>query len=119
TGSAVGEAVKASELAGENGNPPLNEHWNTVWLAFAAAILLVATLGIYAYRIGVRRGGESAPAPQAALEKPLVTLQQEMSDAGHDREALLGQMAERDKTIGSLRRQLEEQASELSKLKDE
>ncbi len=119
TGSAVGEAARSSELPGEIGNPHLNEHWNTVWLPFAAAILLVATLGIYAYRIGVRRDGESAPAAQATLEKPVVTLQQELSDAGHDREALLAQMAERDKMVGDLRRQLEEQASELSKLKEE
>jgi len=42
-----------------------------------------------------------------------------MSDAGHDRELLLAQMAERDTVIVNLRRQVEEQTAELSKLRDE
>jgi hypothetical protein len=96
----------------------LSEHWNTVWLPFAAAILLAATLGIYAYRAGVRRGGENAPVPQRAIEQPSAPLQQQVSDAAHDREVLLAQMAERDKMIANLRRQVEDQSAEITKLKD-
>ena len=96
----------------------MSEHWNTVWLPFAAAILLAATLGIYAYRVGVRRGGENAPAPQRAIEQPSAPLQQQISDAAHDREVLLAQMAERDKMIANLRRQVEDQSAEITKLKD-
>jgi len=39
---------------------------------------------------------------QASIEKPIVTPQQQMSDAGHDRELLLAQMAERDTVIVNL-----------------
>jgi hypothetical protein len=117
--SAFAQTASASVVDSRNGKPLLSEHWNTVWLPFAAAILLVATLGIYAYRVGVRRGAENAPPVQASIEKPIVTPQQQMSDAGHDRELLLAQMAERDTVIVNLRRQVEEQTAELSKLRDE
>jgi anti-sigma factor RsiW len=112
------DAVRADETAERNGKPRLSEHWNTVWLPFAAAILLAATLGIYAYRVGVRRGGENAPVPQRAIEQPSAALQQEVSDAAHDREVLLAQMAERDKLIANLRQQVEDQSGEITKLKD-
>ena len=89
------------------------------WLPFAAAILLAATLGIYAYRAGIRRGAENAPVPQTAIEQqPTAALPQQLSDAAHDREVLLAQMAERDKMIASLRRQVEDRSGEITKLKD-
>jgi len=112
------EILRVGELSEPNGKPVLSEHWNTVWLPFAAAILFAATLGIYAYRAGIRRGAENAPVPQAAIEKPTAALQQQISDAGHDREVLIAQMAERDKMIASLRHQVEEQSAEITKLKD-
>jgi Putative zinc-finger len=111
-------AARADELPERNGKPRLSEHWNTIWFPFAAAILLAATLGIYAYRAGVRRGGENAPVPQRAIELPSAPLQQQVSDAAHDREVLLAQMGERDKMIASLRRQVEDQLAEITKLKD-
>jgi hypothetical protein len=111
--------VSASEFPERNGKPRLSEHWNTVWLPFAAAILLAATLGIYAYRAGIRRGTENAPVPQTAIEQqPTAALPQQLSDAAHDREVLLAQMAERDKMIASLHHQVEEQSSDITKLKD-
>jgi hypothetical protein len=112
------DAVGADELAARNGKPRLSEHWNTVWLPFAAAILLAATLGIYAYRAGVRHGGENAPVPQRVIEQPSAPLQQQVSDAAHDREVLLAQMAERDKMIANLRQLVEDQSGEITKLKD-
>lgn len=112
------EILRVTELSEPNGKPVLSEHWNTVWLPFAAAILFAATLGIYAYRAGIRRGAENAPVPQAAIEKPTAAVQQQISDAGHDREVLIAQMAERDKMIASLRHQVEEQSAEITKLKD-
>jgi hypothetical protein len=118
TKSVEPDAARADELSERNGKPRLSEHWNTVWLPFAAAILLAATLGIYAYRAGVRRGGENAPVPQRAIEQPSAPPQQQVSDAAHDREVLLAQMAERDKLIANLRQQVEEQSAEITKLKD-
>jgi len=118
TGSARATAGSVSEFPERNGKPRLSEHWNIVWLPFAAAILLAATLGIYAYRAGIRRGAENAPVPQTVIEQPTAPLPQQLSDAAHDREVLLAQMAERDKMIANLRRQVEDQSGEITKLKD-
>jgi len=119
TESARSAAGSVSEFPERNGKPRLSEHWNMVWLPFAAAILLAATLGIYAYRAGMRRGAENAPVPQTAIEQqPTAPLPQQVSDAAHDRELLLAQMAERDKMIASLHHQGEEQFAEITNLKD-
>jgi hypothetical protein len=112
------DAARADELPERNGKPRLSEHWNTIWFPFAAAILLAATLGIYAYRAGVRRGGENAPVPRVSIKMPVPALQQEISDAGHDREVLIAQMAERDRMIASLRQEVEEGSAEISRLKE-
>src|SRR5258708_411562 len=53
TESAYSPVVSVSEFPERNGKPRLSEHWNTIWLPFAAAILLAATLGIYLYRAGI------------------------------------------------------------------
>jgi len=116
--SAHPPGLTVSEFPERNGKPRLSEHWNMVWLPFAAAILLAATLGIYAYRAGIRRGAENAPIPQTAIERPTAPLPQQVSDAAHDREVLLAQMAERDKLIANLRRQVEDESGEITKLKD-
>jgi hypothetical protein len=118
TESARASGGSVNEFPERNGKPRLSEHWNMVWLPFAAAILLAATLGIYAYRAGIRRGAENAPVPQTAIEQPTAPLPQQLSDAAHDREVLLTQMAERDKMIANLRRQVEDQSGEITKLKD-
>jgi Putative zinc-finger len=119
TESAHSPAMAVSEFPERNGKPRLSEHWNMVWLPFAAAILLAATLGIYAYRAGIRRGAENAPVPQTAIEQqPNAPLQEQVSDAAHDREVLVAEMAQRDKMIAGLRHQVEEQSAEITKLKD-
>src|SRR5229473_3747777 len=119
TESARAAVRSVSEFPERNGKPRLSEHWNMVWLPFAAAILLAATLGIYAYRAGIRRGAENAPVPQTAIEQqPTAPLPQQVSDAAHDRQVLLAQMAEREKMIVNLRRQVEDQSGEITKLKD-
>jgi hypothetical protein len=104
---------------GRGRGPHISEHWNYVWLPFAAAILLIATLDFYAYRGGAKRGAEDGHATAPVKEAPVVALQQQISEAGDKRKLLVAQMAERDKTIEGLRRQIEQQAVELSKIKDE
>lgn len=104
---------------GRNRKPPISDHWNHVWLPFAAAILLAATLGIYAYRVGAKHGAEEVRTPPPVTETPVAALQQQMSDTGHDREMLLAQMKERDKVVEVLRHQVEQQSAELNKIRDE
>jgi hypothetical protein len=119
TESAHPPAFSISDIPEQNGKPRLSEHWNTVWLPFAAAILLAATLGIYLFRAGIRRGSENAPVRQTAIERqPTALVPQQLSDAAHDREVLLAQMTERDKMIAGLHHQVEEQSGEITQLKD-
>ena len=112
------DEVGPSVAVGRNGKAIVSEHWNHVWLPFAAAILLAATLGIYAYRVGMRHGAEEIRTPPPATETPVAAVQQQMSDTGHDREMLLAQMKKRDKVIEGLRHQVEQDSAELNKIKD-
>jgi hypothetical protein len=90
----------------------------------AASILLTAALGIYAYRVGIGRGFETArlaAAPSGAgLDAnsksgiSLEALERQISDAGHERVILQGQVTERDRVIKDLRNQVQEQTSALS-----
>ena len=104
------EQNPASEFPRLSGRPTprLGVVWNHLWLQFAAALLLVAALGIMAYRVGMRKGTEiatrssppavampgspkeSAAGPPALSSRPSVsrdidgrvrTLQSELADA--------------------------------------
>ena len=46
-----------------------------------------------------------------------VTLQQQLSDAGHEREVLRSEMTRRDKVIADLRHQIEQQSAEIGRMK--
>ena len=113
------EKLSSQTTIGGRGGARISEHWNHVWFPFAAAILLIATLGFYAYRDGVKRGTEDVHPAAPVKETPVVALQQQISGAGHARELLASQMAERDKTIEGLRRQVDQQAAELNKIRNE
>jgi hypothetical protein len=76
-----------------------------MWMSYAAAILLFLTLAISAYRVGIRRGVEVATNVPATQSKGSNFLEQ-LSDLGHDRDSLRTELAERDKAIADLRRQL-------------
>lgn len=95
-------------------------HWNYLWMPFAACVLLTGALGIYAYRAG-RSSREPATAPvnSARADARIEALEQRISDAGHDREVLKGQLAERDKLIQEVRHQTEQELRALNDLKAE
>ena len=72
-------------------------HWSYLWMPFAACVLLTAALGIYAYRAGrAPREQAAPPVNSASADARIDALEQRISDAGHDREVLKGQLAERD-----------------------
>jgi Anti-sigma-K factor rskA len=99
-----------------NGESRDHANWNYLWMPFAACVLLTGALGIYAYRAG--RGSRDPATPpinSASADARIEALEQRISDAGHDREVLKGQLAERDKLIQELRHQTEQ---ELRTLKD-
>jgi len=99
--------------------------WRHVWMLYAAGILLFVTLWLSAYWFGVRHGtdvAKSTPPPQAtqpqvATEKP-ASLEEQLSDAAHEREIARTQIAERDKALADLRRQLQQQSTEISRMKE-
>jgi anti-sigma factor RsiW len=99
--------------------------WRHVWMLYAAGILLFVTLCLSAYWVGVRHGtdaAKSAPAPpatqvQVATDNP-ASLEEQLSDAAHEREIARSQIAQRDKALADLRRQLQRQSEEISRMKE-
>src|SRR5258708_7120046 len=96
---------------------PSRIRWREIWMPFAACVLLALALGIAGYRKGVRQGAEFAQTIPPLPASSAGSLQEQMSDAGHERIQLVARLAEEDKTIGDLKRQLGEQTALLSKLK--
>ena len=96
--------------------------WRNVWTLYAAGILLFVALGVSAYRVGIRRGTESASVAPVANpgnqnQANQIALQQQVSDAGHEREILRSQIEQRDKEVASLRRELDQQSAEMGRMK--
>jgi anti-sigma factor RsiW len=98
--------------------------WRHVWMLYAAGILLFVTLCLSAYWVGVRHGTEvarsapTAPAAQVpATTKSAASLEEQLSDAAHERELARTQIFRRDKALADLRRQLQRQSAEISRMK--
>ena len=99
--------------------------WRHVWMLYAAGVLLFITLGLSAYWVGVRHGtdvAKSTPPPsatqaQVALESPSA-LEEQLSDAAHEREIARAQIAQRDKALADLRRQLARQSADIRHMKE-
>jgi hypothetical protein len=87
-------------------------NWNYVWMPFAATIVLVATLGIYAYRIGSQRGVGSAGSTGS---RP--SLRQDVASPRDERAFAKSQMEEREKIIASLKQQIAKQSADMIKLR--
>ena len=92
--------------------------WRSVWALYAAGILLFIALGLCAYQVGIRRGTNAvhvtAPRPDTQSQ---ISLEEKLSDAGHEREVARSQIEQRDRLIADLRRQLEQQSAKLDQLK--
>jgi hypothetical protein len=104
--------------------------WRHVWMLYAAGVLLFITLGLSAYWVGVRHGSvrhgtdvaRATPTAaktqnQVALELPS-SLEEQLSDAAHEREIARAQIAGRDKALSNLRRQLERQSADIRRMKE-
>jgi DNA repair exonuclease SbcCD ATPase subunit len=98
--------------------------WRHVWMLYAAGILLFITLCLSAYWVGVRHGTDFAkatPLPastQIPATQSASSLEEQLSDAAHEREITRAQVAQRDQALATLRRQLEKQSSAISRLKE-
>ncbi len=94
--------------------------WRNVWMLYAAGVLLFCALSFFAYRVGMRRGTDIAKRPQPTQQEAApaqASLEEQLSDAGHDHAVVNGQIAQRDKMIADLRRQLVRQSLEIHEMK--
>jgi len=101
-----------------NNNRYMRVNWNYVWMPLAAAIVLTVALGIYSFQVGKQKGQEVVRVPSSTVDKRVDALEQTISDAGHEREALKMQLAARDQMIAELRRQIADQSSTLNEAKN-
>jgi hypothetical protein len=94
--------------------------WRQVWMLYAAGILLFLTLGFYAYRVSAHRPtgvAQSPPHPATPSLQTEISLEEQLSDAGHEREVAHVQIQQRDKIIADLRRELAQQSTEMEQMK--
>jgi Putative zinc-finger len=94
--------------------------WRSVWSLYAAGVLLAIALGVSLYQIGIRHGVDTAkavPASAAPNSQDQTSLEAQVSDAAHEREAALAEVALREHEIADLRKQLERQSAELTQMK--
>ncbi|MCU1303649.1 MAG: hypothetical protein JWQ87_3933 [Candidatus Sulfotelmatobacter sp.] len=92
--------------------------WRSVWGLYAAGIVLFIALGFCAYQVGIRRGTNAANvrAPHPDMQSQ-ISLEEKLSDAGHEREIARAQVGQRDSLIADLHRQLQQQSVELGQRK--
>lgn len=96
--------------------------WRNVWTLYAAGILLLCALSFFAYRVGMRRGTDIAKVPPVQINKEetsqaSASLEEQLSDAGHDRAVVNTEIARRDRMIEDLRHQMARQSAEINKMK--
>lgn len=103
--------------ARRNGDGRSRLNWSMAWLPIAAGILLTIALGVYAYRAGKVRAIETAKLATTSADIRVTGLEQQISDAGHERMMLKAQLHERDQLVSTLERQVQEQSASLKEMK--
>ena len=103
--------------ARRNGHGRTHVNWNYVWVSRVAGVLLTVALGLYSYEAGKRHSSEIVRSAPESTDMRVDVLEQQMSDIGHERAVLRVQVAERDKAIADLRRQVEHQSASLNEMK--
>jgi len=92
--------------------------WNHVWISFAAAVLLTFALGIYSYEVGRSRAHSDIHTANTSIDPRVDVLEKQISDASHEGQILKAQLADRDKAIVELRREVGNQLLALNDLKN-
>jgi putative zinc finger protein len=87
-------------------NAPSGMEWGQLWMPLVAIILFGLALGVASYRIGIRKGVETAAVQQN--DRSLARLEEQLSDAGHEREQFRAEVAARDRAIAELRKEIVE-----------
>ncbi len=99
--------------------------WRHVWMLYAAGILLFVTLCFSVYWTGVQHGTDLAkstppvpPSHSAAGKENIASLEEQLSDATHERELARARIADRDGALVQLRRELRRQTAEIVRMKE-
>jgi Anti-sigma-K factor rskA/Putative zinc-finger len=87
------------------------------WLPIAVAVVLCTAFGIVAYRTGIHRGVEVGRLEQASPTFVPAGLAPALEVATRNRDAANAQLAERNKAISELQREISRQRSENTELK--
>ena len=91
--------------------------WAELWMPFAACVFLAIALGIVAYRSGLNRGTAGTQQKVATSSLSAVSIEEQISDFGHERSQFLTKLADDDRAITEFKRQVAEQADEIKRLK--
>ena len=86
-------------------------------MPFAACVLLAIALGIVAYRSGLKRGTDTTQEKTAPAQLSAGSLEEQISDFGHERAELLAKLAVDDKAVAELKRDMVAQGDELGRLR--
>lgn len=92
--------------------------WATLWMPVAACAFLAIALGIVAYRSGLKRGADSVPQQTVPANLAGGALEEQISDAGHERAQLLARLADDDRALEEFKRKVAEQSDVIKRLKE-
>ncbi len=95
---------------------PSQFRWREIWMPLAAAVLLAVALGVALYRTGLRRGMDTARLSPPVSKTVEASPEAQASDAGYERTQLLARLADSDKVIENLKRELSEQIKSVHTL---
>jgi hypothetical protein len=93
------------------------ELWRHMWVQFAAASLLVAALGLIAYRIGIRKGIDLAPHASIAASSRPHAGETTASTGTASKQAAMTATKETDLSLKALQSRLEQRLAEIDRLK--
>jgi hypothetical protein len=91
--------------------------WAELWMPIAACAILAVALGIVAYRGGLRRGVDPAEQKLATTDGSGSSLEEQISDFGHEKAQLMTKLADDSRTIEVFKIKLAQQTSEIKRLK--
>lgn len=94
--------------------------WSYVWIPFAACVVLSLSLAIYSFEAGKRQAAKSTQSTNVASPSPAIAnLESQISDLGHESALLRDQVAERDRTIADLQKEVDRQTAAVNELRDD
>ena len=96
---------------------PVAIPWAELSMPFAACVFLAIALGFVAYRSGLNRGTASTQQKAATSSASARSIEEQISDFGHERSQFLTKLADDDRAINDFKQQIAEQTDEIKRLK--